>query len=236
MTNTFQNGSYRSAKTLSYLVIGLLGGVFACLALNVILGFGQIFTSGKPVDLASGQNIPVTYLLIGLVAILNLLLFVGTIVFFLVWEYRAFSNLPALQSRHQEFSPGWAVGWWFVPFANLVKPYQAMSELWNESDPDFDLELGFLSSSSSAPRIINWWWALFIISNIATEISSKMSGADISQISNYFPYALIIASILRGIDALLIIKIIKTITERQELRFQRLTNSNQFAPPPPPNF
>ena len=25
-------------------------------------------------------------------------------------------------------SAGWAIGWFFVPFANLVMPYQAMKE------------------------------------------------------------------------------------------------------------
>ncbi len=236
MANTFRNDTYRSGKTLSYLAIGFLGSSLLGLALNVILGFGQVMFPDKTIDLAGGQSVSIAYTLIGLVALLNVPLFICTIVFFLIWEHRAFNNLSALKARNLEFSPGWAVGWWFVPFANLIKPYQAISELWNESDPDFDAELGFLSSSAGAPKIISWWWALFIISNIALRISSAMSNGEISDISDYFPIALIIASILRGVDAFLIIVIIKTINERQELRFQRLDNPNQSAPPPPPKF
>lgn len=237
MANTFRNDYYRSAKTLSYLAIGFLCSLLFCFALNVILSFAQMFFSEKTIDLATGENVSIPYVLIGLVTLLHVPLFIAAVVFFLIWEHRAFKNLAALEARNLEFSPGWAVGWWFVPFANLVKPYQAMKELWNESDPDFDPELGFLSSSSSAPPIIVWWWALFIISNISMQISSKMSDSTIADISVYFPIALIIASVLRGVDAFLIVTIIKNITRRQELRFQKLGDSNQFtAPPPPPNF
>lgn len=236
MTNISGGSDYRSGKTLSYLAMGSLGGIILCLALNVILGLWQLLSPGQKIDLASGESISITYLLIGLVAIFNLLLFIGTIVFLLIWEYRQFSNLTALKAHHQELSPGWAVGWWFIPFANLVKPYQAMSELWNESDPDFDAELGFLSSHSSAPRIINWWWALFIISNIAIQISSKLSDVNPPDVGAFFPLALIISSIVRAIDAFLLIKIIQTITARQEARFQRLVSDGQFAPPLPPSF
>lgn len=237
MTNTLRNDHYRSAKTLSYLAIGFLCSLLFCFASNVILSFAQMFFSEKNIDLATGENVSIPYLLIGLVTLLYVPLFIATVVFFLIWEHRSFKNLAALQAQNLEFSPGWSVGWWFVPFANLVKPYQAMTELWNESDPDFDPELGFLSSSSSAPQIMVWWWALFIISNISMQISSKMSDSTIADISVYFPVALIIASVLRGVDAFLIITIIKNITRRQELRFQKLGDSNQFAaPPPPPNF
>ena len=236
MANTFKNDVYRNGKIFLYLTIGFLVSLMVCLALDVILGFFLMMFPDKTIALADQESIPIAYLLIGFVEILNIPLFICTVVFFLIWEYRAFNNLSALNARNLEFSPGWAVGWWFIPFANLVKPYQAMSELWNESDPDFNAELGFLSSSAGAPRIMSWWWALFIISNIALRISSAMSEGNVSQITRYFSVALIISSILRAIDAFLLILIVKKITQRQELRFQRLGISNQAVLPPPPNF
>ncbi|QYO65100.1 DUF4328 domain-containing protein [Leptolyngbya sp. 7M] len=48
---------------------------------------------------------------------------IATIVLFLVWLYRAHKNLFSLKPTHLDFSPGWAVGWWFIPFLNLVRPY-----------------------------------------------------------------------------------------------------------------
>jgi heme/copper-type cytochrome/quinol oxidase subunit 2 len=74
-------------------------------------------------DLGEGESMPVAYALIGIVALFHIPLGIATIVFFLIWEYRAYKNLSALNAQNLEHSPGWAVGWWFIPFANLVKPF-----------------------------------------------------------------------------------------------------------------
>ena len=55
--------------------------------------------------------------------------------------------------------------------------------------------------------------------------------------SQYFPIALILASVLHAISAYLIIQIIRNITKQQDLRFQRLGALNKFEEPPaPPTF
>ena len=59
----------------------------------------------------------------------------GSFLFLLLWFYRAYSNLPALGTAQPRFSPGWAVGYWFVPVLNLVRPCEAMLELASGSDP-----------------------------------------------------------------------------------------------------
>ena len=43
--------------------------------------------------------------------------------------YRAMRNLHTIGSKIADISPGWAVGWFFVPFANLMMPYRAMREI-----------------------------------------------------------------------------------------------------------
>jgi len=35
-----------------------------------------------------------------------------------------------------EYTPGWSVGWFFVPLYNFYKPYRAITELYLASDPD----------------------------------------------------------------------------------------------------
>jgi uncharacterized protein DUF4328 len=59
----------------------------------------------------------------------------GSFLFLLLWYYRAYRNLPALGTAQPKFSPGWAVGYWFVPVLNLVRPCEALLELANGSDP-----------------------------------------------------------------------------------------------------
>jgi len=47
-----------------------------------------------------------------------------------MWMYRAYRNLPALGEQGMTWSPGWAAGGWFVPFANFVIPYLCLRDLW----------------------------------------------------------------------------------------------------------
>src|SRR5438093_12382214 len=54
---------------------------------------------------------------------------------FLTWLQRAYRNLPALHATELRYTPGWAVGSWFIPLVNLFAPHQVVSELWKASDP-----------------------------------------------------------------------------------------------------
>ncbi|MGI8542434.1 MAG: DUF4328 domain-containing protein, partial [Aridibacter sp.] len=149
--------------------------------------------------------------------------------------HRAFRNLLSLRSQHSEFSPGWAVGWWFVPLANLVKPFQVVRELWNESDPEFDEELGFLAGDLGSPAIIGFWWATFLISGFLFRISSNLID-NAGNIDTYFPIVLLLGAIINAVAAVSAIIIVKKITEKQEQRFQRIGNSIHELPPQPPVF
>jgi hypothetical protein len=220
---------YRSSKTLSYIAAGLLGGLILCAILFILSSFGMLLFSDSVIDLEDGEPMPVAFVVIGILALLRLPLFLATVVFFLIWEHRAFSNLSALKAENLQFSPGWAVGWWFIPFANLIKPFQAMRELWNESDPEYDAE-SFLSVSAGAPLMMGFWWAFWLLSNFAHQIANKIDDLQ------FFPVALITASILEIIAAGLLIKIIFGIVERQELRHKNIGEQPQFAPPQPPVF
>ena len=159
------------------------------------------------------------------------------VVTFLMWLYRGYTNLPSLRSDNMEFSPGWAVGWWFVPFANLVKPFQAVRTLWSESDPDFDPEMGFLSrTAASAPGFMAFWWAAWLLSNFAANISGRLFDPDKPDTMSITGYAFTVSGILTFIAALLALKVIYEITIRQEQRHVRIGFVASTTPPPPPTF
>lgn len=58
---------------------------------------------------------------------LGLLVEAGMAILFLAWQHRAASAARwlGLPARH---SPGWGVGFWFIPVANLWCPYQALRD------------------------------------------------------------------------------------------------------------
>ncbi len=232
MANTFRNDIYRPARPFSYIVMTLFGGIALCSAFYIVMSVITIAFPDARMQMANGSSVHVGIGLIGLAAILEGLLRILSIVFFLIWEYRSFNNLSALKARNLEFSPGWSVGWWFIPFANLVKPFQAIRELWNESDPDFDEEAVFHYAGGGTPEVVGFWWATFLISGIINNISNKMTDSA-GNISDYFPVVMIVAGIFQMAAAILIIYIVKGVTKRQEQRFNKIAATQQFSPPPP---
>lgn len=236
MANSFRNDTYRSPKPFSYVVMVLLGGLALCSLFFVIMSIVMIAFPDARMDLGDGESLNIGFGLLGLAAILEIFLRILTIIFFLIWEYRSFNNLSALRARNLEYSPGWAVGWWFIPFANLVKPFQVIRELWNESDPNFDEETGFLYTSGGTPEIIGFWWAAFLLSGFAGRIADKLVDSNRGEPSQYFPVVFIVASVLQLAAAILAIMIVKGVTERQEQRFDKIAMTQNFQPPQPPNF
>jgi hypothetical protein len=55
---------------------------------------------------------------------------VASVVVFLLWVYRSNTLARALGASAMEHTPGWSVGWFFVPVANLFMPYFVMKEIY----------------------------------------------------------------------------------------------------------
>lgn len=89
-----------------------------------------------------------------------------TAVFFLLWTYRSYRNLSALSGRDLRFSPGWAVGWYFVPIMNLFRPYQVMKEIWEGSDPEADPSRPGAWEERPVSPLLPGWWGLWLLSNL----------------------------------------------------------------------
>lgn len=105
----------------------------------------------------------------GIIGIAVMLVVITTIVLFAVWIHRVSSNLHALGTPGLRFTPGWAVGWYFVPIANLWKPFQAMKEIWRASKNP-----GAWQSETISP-VLGWWWFWWIVSSIVSNVSLRMS-------------------------------------------------------------
>lgn len=88
-----------------------------------------------------------------LVGLLHALLFLVTAVVFLVWLHRARRNAVAV--RHQ-FGPGWAIGGWFVPPANVYIPLRVV------------LDTGWAAVAPDRRATVTWpvavWWACWVLS------------------------------------------------------------------------
>ena len=167
----------------------------------------------------------------GGVALLSIGIYIATIVFFLMWIYRANENLPAF-GVSSSYSSGWAVGSWFIPFASLVIPYRATKELWNKSVPN----TGTMFSDLSPPAFFPIWWTFWLLSNFASNAYLRLSFNE--QLSPEVDSMLgALTSILSIVAALFAIKVVAEIdkqqTESASLIGQEATSS---GPPPPDVF
>lgn len=94
---------------------------------------------------------------------LQALLMLWIAVFFLWWLRRATCNAPALGPSEPEFSPGWSIGWWFVPFANWVQPARVVAQAWRVGDPSLGVDSGTGYRRASLTPWIPIWWITYAI-------------------------------------------------------------------------
>lgn len=90
------------------------------------------------------------------------LAFCVTLVVFLSWVYRATANLRPLGSLSVRFTPGWAVGYFFIPIVQLWRGYQVVADIWRESQPAAVDEHGAYLPRKAT--LVGWWWALRVLS------------------------------------------------------------------------
>jgi hypothetical protein len=150
------------------------------------------------------DEVSVVDLIAGLVGLSILISLILSVVFFCLWTHRVVANSYAFGGRYNEITPGWAVGWYFIPFANLVKPYQALKEAWQSTHDD-----------AAVPAVMPAWWGLWIVSNIAGNISFRLSMNDMVEAS------MILDLFTLAIDIPLIYciwQVITRLTNRQVLR------------------
>jgi len=144
-------------------VVSFFSGYLQSQLLNNVL-------NGKYFTLAEAQANDNREAIIGYIQTAFLLI---GIVVFLMWVYRANKNLHAFNNPVIKFSPGWTVGWFFIPIASFWKPYQAVSEISKASDPNIDPNLNSVDKLPT-PAIVALWWAFFLLSNFVSQIAFRL--------------------------------------------------------------
>jgi hypothetical protein len=146
--------------------------------------------------------------LVALTGLARIGLMVLAAIVFLVWLHRVFRNLhDVLGTRGLDHSPAWAVGWWFVPFANLWKPKQVLTEAWRASGPEVPAFSAVWERSRSTP-LVAWWWAAFLIANVLYRISNSMARGDelsLGTLSSSIKVGLVGDALVLGAGILLVV-------------------------------
>jgi hypothetical protein len=153
----------------------------------------------------------------------------GTSIAFLMWIHRAHRNLPSLGARDLRFTPGWAVGWFFIPIMNLFRPYQVMREVWAESDPAA-LTPDPWSGDPSPPRgssLVGWWWGLYLIMEFVNQAAFRASiRAETPEASLAAEWVSMVGDLITFPAAIVAIRLVQIITRNQEDRHRVLSGAS----------
>jgi Domain of unknown function (DUF4328) len=123
-----------------------------------------------------------------------------------IWMHRAYRNLPALGVERLRWSPAWAAGAWFIPFANLVIPYLVVRELRSRS------------GGQPQPPSPGLWWATWLGANGLT-VGIRLA-YPLTQFSRLEGDVLdILAHVATMTAGVLLILIILHVTRRQEEKY-----------------
>jgi uncharacterized BrkB/YihY/UPF0761 family membrane protein len=156
----------------------------------------------------------------------QIVLVIAYVIVFFMWIYQANKNLRSLRAAGLRFTPGWAVGWFFIPIMNLFRPYQVVSEIWKASDPDVDTTDDTSWKAVSTSPIVGCWFALYLISFFIARIAiqSIPSGIELSALLNA-TYAYIVSDGVNIAFLLTTIFMVRGISQFQEAKNELISST-----------
>ena len=156
-------------------------------------------TLGGPADLAS---IPLLFVL------LACFILVGR------WIYLTNANAHLLLGEEMTITPGWSVGWFFIPFANLIKPYEGVKETWRASHAAGGLH------EETESALLPWWWGLWLLTNILSNIAAWAGGGIEAPPSDGIVWLELVTALLNVPVCLILIRLMRRLARAQTLAVQ----------------
>jgi Domain of unknown function (DUF4328) len=242
---------------------GLAWGVFVSLGVLALIAVARLVSALNLHSAVTGEGDITgahhTYSVWVGISMLAVLVCAGV---FIAWFFRAYKNLRRLGVQNLRYGDGWAIGAWFVPFLNWVRPKNIANDIWRGSEPG--VEVWWQWRQVEVPSLVHWWWALFLVQGFVAYIGQRMieSGyhdatslsSALSQIKSGTVVD-ILAQLIAIAGIVLAITIVSRITERLDgIRSEMLASAPQapsfppqssfpppalpqatsFTPPPPP--
>ncbi len=136
-----------------------------------------------------------------------LILTITTYILYLMWLHRVIRQI-CLWGGNVGATPGWAIGYWFIPFVNLVMPFRIVQRIVRE--------LGGWSLAASLH--LGVWWGAFLLSRMLDRLSSNMSTPSVSLLILPSYYVKIASLACTTVAAFLCVRIVREVQERLDAR------------------
>jgi hypothetical protein len=229
----------------------LLAVVGAVSAVNDIWLYSQL-RSGTYVlhvpEQVAGQVVESPYLTgskLSSVGVLLWPLIIATWVVWLIWQHHATQNLWARGYPDLRIRPGWAVGWWFIPFASWVMPCVAMLELDRRSTPD--------GTPRQASPLVGSWWGVYVgatlvvliglffavlgdVADLGRNADSHTTVFDLTPMAHTAAPWVLALGLVTAVSAGLAIAVVRRITDAQTAMLETPTQSGWVPVPMRPDL
>jgi len=214
---------YLPAQRLAQLVL-------VCLAIETLVCMASIGSTLMQAELLGRMQAGAPYteaeanfndLRQGAIGTLTIIMALISAFLFLKYLGRTNHNARALGVNDLSATPGWTIGYYFVPILNFFKPYQILQEIWKASAPetgDWKLRAG--------STLVGWYWGVRIVDLIANRVTSRLGMQSDPEGAQLIPHLLTITWISFGAEVcdlvlnVLSIFLVRNFQRRQEERHE----------------
>ncbi len=205
--------------------------VFGALTIFILIGIWasynelQLLKRVEMGEYISEQEAVISEMILGLIGLLQVGLYIASIVFFLNWFRRAYGNLHRMGTVHLQYKESMALWAWFIPIIFLFRPYEIMTEIWTKTqdnikkfDPLYIAEKGGL--------IIGLWWILFLVSHfVGRYVLKGLFAQDTIEQIIEFSKASILSDFIQVPEAFLVMYIVYKISKMESIMAEEVTNA-----------
>ena len=169
----------------SWIAMGLQALLFISTTLQ-LLSPGNETPLGNTAPTLNNPGEVFVILLQALVLLLSVAANITWRILLMMWFYRAYANLQTRLPYRLSYSPGMAVGFFFIPILNLFRPFQTMKELYDDTRELFERD-GLSDPTVLSTGLVGWWWTVWIVSFIMSFVFLRIAPGDLKTVSGQSP-------------------------------------------------
>ncbi len=114
------------------------------------------------------------------------------------------------------FTPDWAVGYWFIPILNIVRPKQILDDLWRATDAKADASQGAWRTLP-ASTLVAAFWALSLVSSAVAIYATQTASQTVAELQHRNS-AYLATHVLEVVTGLVLFRLVGVLTIRQDRR------------------
>lgn len=151
----------RAKAAMIFLLLALITDLAFIVSNYMQLDLLKSLQAGTAISDAEANQNDMRHL--GIIAV-SMMAYLGCVITFIMWFRRAYYNLHQRVSG-LAYSDGWAAGGWFVPFLNLARPVQIMSEMARETQ-NLLVREKLMEPKKALGFLVPTWWTLWLLDRI----------------------------------------------------------------------